>query len=90
MGALLFFHFLVKNMKLINEKNSLIIADWHGPSHSIKFFVFSLLCCQYICNSYLSMLDFNGLCKLSNISTRLTHADPYNYNERKIELCHMK
>ena len=82
----------IMNLKLINEKNSLIItvSNWHGLRHSIKFFVFSLLCCKYIYNIYLSMLDFNGLCKFNNIWTRLPHASPYNYNEKQIELCHKK
>ena len=30
------------------------------------FFVFSLFCCKYS-DIYLSILDFNGLCKFSNI-----------------------
>ena len=82
----------IMNLKLINEKNSLIItvSNWHGLRHSIKFFVFSLLCCKYIYNIYLSMLDFNGLCKFNNIWARLPHAGLYNYNERQKELCHMK
>ena len=51
------------------KKKSLIIAvsKWHGLRHSIMFFVFSLLCCKYIYDIYLSMLDFNGLCKFKNI-----------------------
>ena len=69
MGALLFSQFRVTNVKLINKKNSLIIAfsKWHGLVHSITFFVFNLLCFKYICNIYLCMLDFNGLCKFNNI-----------------------
>ena len=34
-----------------------------------RFFVFNLLCCKYICDTYLSVLDSNGLCKFSNIFT---------------------
>ena len=62
-GTILFSHFRVTNAKLINEKISLIIAvsKWHGLPHSITFFVFGSLCCKYICDNYLSMLDFNGL-----------------------------
>ena len=92
MGALLFFHFRAINLKSINEKNSLIItvSNWRGLRHSIKFFVFSLLCCKYIFDIYLTMLDFNGLRKFNNILRRLRHASLYNYNERQIELCHMK
>ena len=69
MGALLFSHFRVMNLKLINETNSLIIAisKWHGLCHSITFFVFSVLCYKYICDIYLSILDFNDLCKFNNI-----------------------
>ena len=48
MGPLLYSHFRVTNVKLINEKNWL--------RHSITFFVFSLLCCKYICDICLSML----------------------------------
>ena len=63
MGALLFSHIRVANVKLINEKTFLIIAvsKRHGLAHSATFFVFSLLCCKYICDIYLSMQDFNGL-----------------------------
>ena len=69
MGALLFFHFRVMNMKLINEKKYLMtpVSKWHGLRHSITLSVFSLLCCKYICDIYLSMLDFNGLWKFNNI-----------------------
>ena len=69
MGALLFSHFRVTNVKLINEKNSLIIAvsKEHGLRHSITFFVFTLRCGKYMCDIYLSMLDFNSLCKVNNI-----------------------
>ena len=69
MGALLFSHFRVTNVKLINEKNSLIIAvsKEHGLRLSITFFVFTLRCCKYMCDIYLSMLDFNSLCKVNSI-----------------------
>ena len=69
MDAVLFSHFRVRNVKLINEKNSLNIAvsKWHGLRHSTTFFVFSLLCREYICDIYLSILDFNGFCKFNNI-----------------------
>ena len=33
----------------------------------LLFFVFSLLCCKYIYDIYLSMLDLNGLYKFNNI-----------------------
>ena len=68
MGALLFSHFRVTSFKLIDKKISLIIATSKltGLPQSITFFVFSLLCCKYICDIYLSMLDFNGLCKFNN------------------------
>ena len=50
MVALLFSYFRVTNGNLINEKNSLIIAvsKWHGLCHSVMFFVFSLVCCNYL------------------------------------------
>ena len=57
-------------LKLINEKNALNITvlKWHGLRLSATFFlVFSLLCCKYINDIYLSMLDFNGLGKFNNI-----------------------
>ena len=68
MGPLSFSHFRVTNVKLINEKKSLniTVSKWHGLRLSITLFVFSLLCCKYICDIYLSMLDFNGLCKFNN------------------------
>ena len=88
MGALLFCHFQNANVKLINEKISLIIAisKSHGLPDSITFFVFSLLCCKYICDICicLSMLDFNGLCKFSSIFiSKITRAGLYNYNGRQ-------
>ena len=63
MDGLLFPHIPVTNVKLINEKTYLIIAvsELHGLPHSVMFFVFSLLCCKYICDIHLSMQDFNGL-----------------------------
>ena len=33
----------------------------------LRFPIFSLLCCKYKCDIYLSELDFNGLCKFNNI-----------------------
>ena len=65
MGALLFCHFQVKNMKFVNEKNSLInsFSKWHGLPHSIMFFIFSLLCCKYICDIY-----FKKVKKVSKLS----------------------
>ena len=32
----------------------------------LRFFVFTLFC-KYICDIYLSMLDFNGLCQFNKI-----------------------
>ena len=60
MGALLFSNFWVTDMKLRNENDMDSIILLH-------FFVFSLLCCKYLCDIYLSMLDFNGLWKFNNI-----------------------
>ena len=59
MSALLFSNFRVTNMKLINEKNSLIIAvsKLHEQCHVILY-----LACFVV-----SALDFNGLCKFVNI-----------------------
>ena len=33
----------------------------------LRFFVFSFICCKYIVDIYLGMLDFNGLCKFRDI-----------------------
>ena len=69
MGALLFSHYRVTNVKLINEKNSLNITFQNDMDCIILlrlFFVFSLLCCKYICDISLSNLDFNGLCSGKN------------------------
>ena len=32
----------------------------------LRLFVFSLLCCKYMYDTYLNMLDFNGLCKFND------------------------
>ena len=50
------------NVKLTNENYSLIIAasKLHELRHSVTFFVFSLLCCEYVCDIYLHMMDFKG------------------------------
>ena len=69
MGALLFSYLRVTNVKFIKEKNSLItaVSKMTWMRHSIRFFVFSLLYSKDISHVYLSMLDFNDLCKFSNI-----------------------
>ena len=69
MGGLSFSHIWVTNVKLTNKKTYLIIAvsKLHGLPHSVMFLVFSLLCCEYICDIYLSMQDFNGLWKFNSI-----------------------
>ena len=73
---------------------NITVSKWLGLCDSITFFVFSLLCCKYIRNIYLSMLDFNGLCKFNNIfiykitkdiqqcepKEEWPHAGLYNYN----------
>ena len=38
-----------------------------SASFYFVFFVFSLLCCKYLFDIYLNMLDFNGSCKFNNI-----------------------
>ena len=88
-----FCHIRVTNVKLINEKISLDIAvsKWHGLPHSITFFVRRLICWKCICDIYLSMLDFNGSCKFSNIFTnKITTADLCNYNGRQIKRFNLK
>ena len=85
MGALLFYHFWVMKVKLVNEKISLVIAvpKWHGLAHSITLFVFSLICCKYICDmAYANLTTY--------LLTRLPHVGPHNYNRRQIELFHLK
>ena len=69
MGALLFSHLRVTNVKFIKVKNSLItaVSKMTWMRHSITFFVFSLLCSKDISHIYFSMLDFNDLCKFNNI-----------------------
>ena len=84
---------------LRNEKNSLNSSFKMTCIILLLFFVFSLLCCKYICDIYLSMLDFNSLCKFNNIFTYLQdyrrHSVAVNqkrndhmqvYNRRQIEL----
>ena len=49
-----------------------IVYDYDITQHMdcvilLLFFVFSLFCCKYICDIYLSMMDSNGLCKFNNI-----------------------
>ena len=72
----------------------------------LPFFVFSLLFAKYISDIYLSMLDFNHLCKFNSICTyKITeeihvssckpkeewpHAGLYNYNGRQIKPFYMK
>ena len=49
-----------------NVYNHSLLNTWTVSFYRV-FFVFSLLCCKYTCDIYLSMMDFNGLCKLNNI-----------------------
>ena len=74
-----FVTFELTNMKLINAKISLIISisKWYGLTHSITFFVFSLLCCKYICDIYLSMLDFNSLYKFNIFINKINRMQVY-------------
>ena len=96
MGALLFSHFRVTNVELINDKKFLkyygFKMTWTTYVILLRFFVFSLLCCKYICDIYLSMLDFDGLCKFKTtyFLTRLPHAGLYDYNGRQIKLFHLE
>ena len=91
-GALLFSHFRVTNMKLMTWTMSFCYVFFYSP-----FFVVS------ICDVYLSILDFNGLCYFSNIFTGLQktfsscrpkeewlHAGLFSYNGRQVELFRMK
>ena len=82
------------NVKLINENNSFIIAvsKLHGLLFSNTFFVFGLLCCRYICDIYLNMLDFNEAYASSEryLLIKLPHADLHIYNRRQILLFYMK
>ena len=74
MGELLFSHFRVTNVELINEKISLniTVSKSHGLRHSVTFFfVFSLLCCKYIYDIYLSMLLMAYGSSIAYLFTRL-------------------
>ena len=64
--------------------------------------IVSLLCCEYICDIYLNMLDFNGLPSsttylLTRLQKKVSSCEPkeelplgglYNYDGRQIELFH--
>ena len=52
MVSILFSHFRVTNVKLINEKNSvnITVPKWHGLCHSITFFLY--LAC-FIVSTYM-------------------------------------
>ena len=39
----------------------------------LSFFVSGLLCCKHICDIYLSMLGFSGLCKFNKIRYLLNY-----------------
>ena len=67
MGELLFFHFRVTNVKLINEKNSLINAVQNDMDCDILLCFLYLAC--FVVSTYMIfiLLDFNGLCKFNNI-----------------------
>ena len=56
MCVFLFSHFRVRNVKLINEKSSLntTVSKCMDCVILLRFFVFSLLYCKYICDIYLS------------------------------------
>ena len=45
----------------------MIMLNTRTASFYYVFFVFTLLCCKYICDIYLSIMDSNGLSKLNNI-----------------------
>ena len=85
-GCNFVFSISITNVKLINQKNYLIIAvsTWHRLTHSITSFVFSLHCRKFICDIYLSMLDFNGLWKFNHIFiNKITTCRSYNFNGRQ-------
>ena len=88
-----YFHFWVMNVKLISENNVLIIAvsKWHGLHYSILFFVFSLLCCKYICDIIWVCWILMGYAgSTTYLLTKLPHAGLYKYNGRQIELFYIK
>ena len=85
MGALLFFHFRVTNVNLINEKNTLIIGFQNNMDYVILL-LFLYLAFKLIYDIYLSILDCNGLYASSaTLLTILSHAGLDNYNGRQIE-----
>ena len=67
MGALLFCHFRVINevdkLKKFIEYYSFKMT-WAASFFNV--FLYSLLCFKYICDIYLSNLDFNGLRSATN------------------------
>ena len=85
MGALLFFHFRVTNVNLINEKNTLIIGFQNNMDYVILL-LFLYLAFKLIYDIYLSILDCNGLYASSATLLKiLSHAGLDNYNGRQIE-----
>ena len=96
MVALLFSHFRVTNVKLINEKIcfNITVSKWHGLRDLLRYFVFSLFCCKYI---YV-IFEYAGL-QQQYLFARLQktfsscepkeewpHSGLYNYNGRQIGL----
>ena len=73
MGALLFSHFRVTNLKLINEKKCLAKYSSFKMTWTTSFYYTFLYLAFFVVSTYvificyLSMLNFNGLGKFNNI-----------------------
>ena len=102
MGDFLLSHFPVTNVKLINEKNSLIIgvSKWHG--HAFYYF-FCFVLSTYVIFIWVCWILMAYVSSTTYLLTRLQkkfsiyepkkewpHADLYNYNGKQIEPFHMK
>ena len=101
-GWLLLSHFPVTNVKLINEKNSLIIgvSKWHG--HAFYYF-FCFVLSTYVIFIWVCWILMAYVSSTTYLLTRLQkkfsiyepkkewpHAGLYNYNGKQIEPFHMK
>ena len=81
MGALLFSHFRVTNLKLINEKNYLAKYCSFKMTWTASFYYFFLYLACFVVSTYvificyLSMLNLNGLGKFNNIFIYKTTED---------------
>ena len=105
MGALVFSHFRVTNVRLINEKNYLIItvSKWHDCVILLRFLYLAcfvvgtyvvFIWVYWILMAYASSITFiNKITEDFSSCERKEewpHAGLYNYNGRQTELFRMK